>query len=121
MLKSKKQPKTVDTYIKTFPKDIQSILNKVRQTIRRAAPGAAETISYQMPTYKQNGKYLVYFAAWKNHIGFYATPSGNLAFKKELAPYKGAKGSVQFPIDEPMPYGLIKKMIGYRVKETKKK
>src|ERR1700704_6046319 len=97
---SKKQFRTIDEYIETFPKDVQPILEKIRQTIRKAAPEAVETISYQMPTFKLNGKNLVYFAAWKNHIGFYAMPSGTEAFKKELSPYQGAKGSVRFPIEK---------------------
>jgi uncharacterized protein YdhG (YjbR/CyaY superfamily) len=88
----KTQYKTIDEYIKTFPADIQSILEKMRQTIREAAPEATETISYQMPTFKLNGN-LVHFAAFKNHIGFYPTPSGIEQFKKELSPYKGSKGA----------------------------
>jgi uncharacterized protein YdhG (YjbR/CyaY superfamily) len=107
----------VDEYIAKFPKDVQAVLQKIRQTIHEAAPEASETISYQMPAFKLNGKNLVYFAAWKKHIGFYATPSGNEAFKKELALYKSAKGSVQFPLDEPMPYELIKKMVKFRIQE----
>jgi uncharacterized protein YdhG (YjbR/CyaY superfamily) len=112
---------TVSGYIKTFPKDIQVVLEKIRQTIKKAAPEAEEAISYQMPAFKLNGKNLVYFAAWQKHIGFYATPSGNAAFKKELSVYKGAKGSVQFPLDKPIPYDLIKKIVVFRMKELKKK
>ena len=107
----------MDEYIKTFPKDVQSILEKMRQTIREAAPEAVETISYQMPTFKLNGKNLVHFAAWRNHIGFYPTSSGTEAFKKELSRYKAAKGSVQFPIEKPIPYDLVKKIVGFRMKE----
>jgi len=110
--------KSVDEYISVFPKDVQGILQKIRQTIKGAAPEVIETISYQMPSYKLNGKYLVYFGAWKKHIGFYATPAGNEAFRKELSPYKGAKGSVQFPLDKPIPYDLIKKIVVFRVKES---
>lgn len=110
--------KSIDQYIETFPNDVRVILEKIRQTIRKAAPNAEETISYQMPTFKLNGTYLVYFAAWKNHIGFYATPSGNEAFKEELSVYQGAKGSVRFPIDKPMPFDLIKKIVKYRIKES---
>lgn len=110
--------KTIEEYIQTFPENIQKILQKVRRTIYKAAPGAVETINYQMPTFKLNGKNLVHFAAWKSHIGFYATPSGNTAFKKELSNYKGAKGSVQFPIEEPIPYDLIEKIVVFRVKEN---
>jgi uncharacterized protein YdhG (YjbR/CyaY superfamily) len=109
---------TIDEYKRGFPKDVQLILEKVRQTIRKAAPGAAEAISYQMPTFKLNGKNLVHFAAWKSHIGFYPTPSGTEKFKKELSRYKGAKGSVQFPLDKPIPYDLIKRIVRFRVEEN---
>jgi uncharacterized protein YdhG (YjbR/CyaY superfamily) len=95
---------TMDEYIKTFPKGVRSILEKMRQTIQKVAPEAVEAISYQMPTFKLNGKNLVHFAAFKNHIGFYLIPSGIEAFKKELVPYKQGKGSVQFPIGKPVPY-----------------
>src|SRR4030042_998784 len=105
----KKQFGTMDEYIKTFSTDVQNILQKMRQTIRKAAPEAIEAISYQMPTFKLNGKNLVHFAAWKNHIGFYPTPSGTETFKNELSPYKGAKGSVQFPIEMPIPFDLVEK------------
>lgn len=118
---NKRQFKTIDEYIKTFPRDIQSILKKMRQTIRKAAPEAEEAISYQMPTFKLNGKNLVHFAAWKNHIGFYPTPSGTEAFKKELSSYKGAKGSVQFPIKMPVPYELVEKIVIFRMKDLEKK
>ena len=111
----------MDAYIASVPKEIQDILEKTRQTIRKAAPGAVEAISYQIPTFKLNGKNLVHFAAWKDHIGFYATPSGNAAFKKELSRYKVAKGSIQFPLDEPIPYDLVAKMVLFRVKETQVK
>ncbi len=113
-----KKSKTIDEYVKTFPKDVQSILEKMRQTIRKAAPEATEAISYQMLTFKLNGKNLVHFAAYKNHIGFYPIPSGIETFKKELSPYKQGKGSVQFPIDKPIPYGLVKKIVMFRVKEN---
>jgi uncharacterized protein YdhG (YjbR/CyaY superfamily) len=114
---SKKQFRTIDEYIETFPKDVQPILEKVRQTIRKAAPKAVEAISYQMPTFKLNGKGLVYFAGYKSHIGFYPIPSGVEAFKKELSKYKQGKGSVQFPLDEPVPYDLVKRIVQFRVKE----
>jgi uncharacterized protein YdhG (YjbR/CyaY superfamily) len=117
----KKSSKTIDDYIKQFPKNIQIILKKIRETIRKAAPGVEETTSYQMPAFKLNGKYLVYFGAWKNHIGFYAMPSGNEAFKHEIAKYQNAKGSVQFPLDEPIPYGLISRVVKFRVKENQEK
>ncbi len=109
--------KTIDEYIDTFPEDVQKILNELRQTIRETAPEAEETINYQMPTFTLNGN-LVHFAAFKNHIGFYPTPSGIEAFKDELAAYKGAKGSVQFPMDEPLPMPLIRRIVEYRVKEN---
>jgi uncharacterized protein YdhG (YjbR/CyaY superfamily) len=116
----KKQFTTIDDYIGTFPEDVQRILEKMRQTIRDAAPEAVEAISYQMPTFKLNGN-LVHFAAFKNHIGFYPAPSGIEAFKKELSHYPKAKGSVQFPIDKPVPYDLVKKITLFRVKETLEK
>jgi uncharacterized protein YdhG (YjbR/CyaY superfamily) len=109
--------KSVDEYIKTFPSDIQNILKQVRQTIKKAAPEAEETINYQIPTFKLNGN-LVHFAAFKNHIGFYPAPSGLKAFEKEISKYKSSKGSVQFPIDEPIPMALISRIVKYRVKEN---
>jgi len=112
-----RQFKTMDEYINTFPEDVQRILNELRQTIKEAAPEAEETINYQIPTFSLNGN-LVHFAAFENHIGFYPTPSGMEAFKKELSPYKGAKGSVQFPIDQPLPLPLIRRIVEYRVKEN---
>ncbi|HEY5792662.1 MAG TPA: DUF1801 domain-containing protein, partial [Chthoniobacterales bacterium] len=113
---SKAKFTTMEAYIASFPKEIQGILEQIRQTIRKAAPGAVEAISYQIPTFKLNGSSLVHFAAWKDHIGFYATPSGNAAFQKELAQYKVAKGSIQFPLDEPIPYDLVAKIAKFRVK-----
>ena len=107
----------VDHYIKQFHPEIQERLIKIRQIIRETAPEAAETIAYQMPTYRLNGN-LVHFAAFKNHIGFYPAPSGIDAFKKELARYKGAKGSIQFPHNKPLPYDLIRKIVDYRVIES---
>ena len=108
---------TINEYIATFPADVQVILQKVRETIRKAAPQAEETINYQMPTFKLHGN-LVHFAAFKNHIGFYPTPSGIEKFKKDIEKYEWAKGSVQFPLDKPMPYGLIGKITKFRVKEN---
>lgn len=110
---------TIDEYIKTFPQDIQIVLNQVRLAIKEAAPQATETISYQMPTFKLNGKNLVHFAAWKNHIGFYPTPSGTEKFKKEISQYTYAKGSIQFPLDKPIPLPLIAKIVKFRVEENK--
>ncbi len=110
-------PQSIDDYIAAFPKDVQAILQKIRATIHDAAPGAQETIKYQMPTFVLNGN-LVYFAAFKNHIGFYPIPTGIERFQKELAPYKQGKGSVQFPLDKPIPYNLIRKIVTFRVKEN---
>ncbi len=121
MITRKKQFKTIDEYIEAFPEDVQNILERMRQTIRKAAPEAVEAISYQMPTFKLNGKNLVHFAAFKNHIGFYPIPSSIKAFKKELSQYKVGKGSAQFPIDKPVPYDLVKKIVMFRVKENMKK
>lgn len=118
---TKKELTSVDEYIKSFPQDVQTILQRIRDVIKETAPDATETISYKMPTFKLNGTYLVYFAAWKTHIGFYATPAGNEAFREELSPYKGAKGSIQFPLDQPIPYDLIKKIVMFRMEDTDKK
>ncbi len=109
-------PKNIDEYIAAFPKDIQEILQKIRLTVRQAAPQAKEAIKYQMPTFVQKGN-LVHFAAFKNHIGFYPTPSGIESFKEELSGYKGAKGSVQFPLDQPIPYDLIRRIVEYRLEK----
>ncbi len=111
----------VDEYISTFPKETQELLKQVRKTIRQAAPDAGESISYGMPAYKLNGKPLVYFAAFKNHIGFYATPTGHKEFADELSKYKQGKGSVQFPLDKPMPLDLIERITKFRVKENSSK
>jgi uncharacterized protein YdhG (YjbR/CyaY superfamily) len=109
--------KTVDEYILQFSNDVQEILRKLRQVIKETAPEAEEKISYQMPTFYLYGN-LVHFAAYKNHIGFYPTPSGIEAFNDELSAYKGAKGSVQFPINKPVPFELIKQIVEFRVKEN---
>ena len=111
------QLRTIDEYINTFPEDVRAILEKIRETIRKAAPGAEEAISYQMPTFKLNGN-LVHFAAYKNHIGFYPVPSGIEAFKAELVPYIAGKGTLRFPLDKPIPYDLIEKVVMFRVKEN---
>ncbi|TNE68108.1 MAG: DUF1801 domain-containing protein [Bacteroidetes bacterium] len=108
---------TVDDYIQTFPAEVQALLEQVRATILAHAPAAAEGIAYQMPAYKLNGKPLVYFAGYKNHIGFYATPSGHAGFARELASYKQGKGSVQFPLDQPVPFDLIGRMVAFKVQE----
>jgi uncharacterized protein YdhG (YjbR/CyaY superfamily) len=110
-------PKTIDEYIADFPSDIQEILQKIRTTIKKAAPEAEEKISYQMPTFTLKGN-LVHFAAFKNHIGFYPTPSGTEEFRKELSGYKGGKGSIRFPLDQPIPFDLISKIVKFRVKEN---
>ena len=107
-----------DTYISTFPKEKQLVLQQMRTTITKAAPDAEETISYGMPAFRINGGMLVYFAGYKNHIGLYALPSGNNAFKKELSAYKIGKGSVQFPLDKKLPIALITKIVKFRVKEN---
>ena len=110
--------KTINQYIETFPENIQDILQKMRRTIQEAAPEATEAISYQMPTFKLNGKNLVHFAAFKNHIGFYPIPSSIEAFKDELSPYIAGKGSIRFPLDKPIPYDLVKRIVEFRVKEN---
>jgi uncharacterized protein YdhG (YjbR/CyaY superfamily) len=110
---------SIDEYIATFPEETQKILEELRATIKAAAPDAEEKISYQMPTFDLKGN-LVHFAAFKNHIGFYPTPSGIQAFKQELSIYEGAKGSVKFPIDKPMPLELISKIVKFRVAENLK-
>jgi uncharacterized protein YdhG (YjbR/CyaY superfamily) len=112
--------KNIDDYIHQFPDDsVQSVLNKLRQTIHAAAPKAQEAIKYGIPTFTLNGN-LVHFGAFKNHIGFFPTPTAIVAFKKDLSEYKISKGTVQFPLDKPIPYGLVKKIVQYRVKQIKK-
>lgn len=115
------KPATIDEYVAGFPEDVQKLLEEVRTTIRKAAPEAEEGIAYGMPGYKLNGKPLVYFAAFKNHIGFYATPTGHAAFAEDLARYKQGKGSVQFPLNEPMPQDLITRIVTFRVEENLQK
>jgi uncharacterized protein YdhG (YjbR/CyaY superfamily) len=107
----------IDEYIASFPPEVQGVLQEVRQTIRNAAPEATETIKYAMPTFVLNGN-LVYFGAFKQHIGFYPVPSGIAAFQKELSAYKMGKGSIQFPFDKPMPLGLITEIVKFRVQEN---
>ena len=111
---------TIDAYIASFPAEIQAILQQIRATIHAAAPEAQETISYQMPTFTLHGN-LVHFAAFKEHIGFYPTPSGTEHFQAALAPYKGGKGSVRFPLDQPIPYDLITEITRFRVAENLEK
>ena len=112
-------PGSVDAYIESFPQDVQEALQQVRATIKKAAPKAEEMIAYGMPAYKLNGP-LVYFGGFKTHIGFYALPSGT-EFAKELSSYKMGRGSVQFPLSEPMPLSLITKIVKFRVKENEEK
>lgn len=109
--------KTVEEYFSVQPEHTRALLEELRKTIKKTAPKAEEVISYNIPAFKQEGL-LVYYAAFDKHIGFYPTPSGIKAFKKELSAYKGAKGSVQFPLDEPLPLSLISKIVKYRVKEN---
>lgn len=111
---------TVDEYISMFPNETNCILNEIRNTIKKAAPLAEEVISYQMPAYKQQGM-LVYFAAYKNHIGLYPTASGVIAFKDEITSYKNSKGAIQFPIDKPMPLDLITRIVKHRLHENEMK
>lgn len=113
-------PNNIDEYIAAFPEDVQEILRKVRATIQEAAPDAQETISYQIPTFTLEGN-LVHFAAFKKHIGFYPAPSGIEKFKAELSAYEGAKGSVKFPLDKPIPYHLIREITEFRVRENLEK
>ena len=116
-MQSRKGYRSIDDYLESFPEDIRERLAAMRTAIRRVAPGAQEKISYQMPTFYLNGN-LVHFAAYAKHIGFYPTPSGIAKFKKELSKYKNAKGSVQFPLEEPLPIGLIQRIVKYRVEEN---
>jgi uncharacterized protein YdhG (YjbR/CyaY superfamily) len=117
MEENKGRPTTIDEYIAQCPEDMQPILEKIRTVIKESAPGAVEKISYQMPAFYLNG-ILVWFGAHANHIGFYPTGAGIEAFKEELSPYKWSKGAVQFPLDEPMPYELIKKIVKWRVAQN---
>ncbi len=110
-------PTTIDEYIAGFPPEVQEILEKIRTTIREAAPEAEEAIKYQIPTFTLQGN-LVHFAAFQKHIGFYPTPTGIEKFKKELSVYAGAKGSVKFPLDKPIPFALISEIVQFRVKEN---
>ncbi|MGE5464878.1 MAG: iron chaperone [Syntrophothermus sp.] len=120
MKTAKSAPTTIDEYIAEFPQEVREILQKIRKTIHEAAPEATEKISYQMPTFYLNGN-LVHFAGFKEHIGFYPVPTGIEKFKKALSVYKQGKGSVQFPLDQPMPYELIGKIVKFRVQENQAK
>lgn len=110
----KNQYNTIDEYIKAYPEDVQTILGKIRKTISKAAPDTVEAISYQMPAFKLNGN-LVWFAAFKNHIGFYPIPSGDESLNKALKPYIKGKGTLQFPLDKPIPYDLITRIVSARI------
>ncbi len=113
--------KTIDEYIGGFPAEVRKVMQQLRATIRKEAPEATETISYAIPAFNLNGSYLVYFAGFKNHIGFYPAPTGMEAFKKDFAKYKTGKGSVQFPLDEPLPLALIRKIVKFRMNENREK
>lgn len=115
---SRRQFRTIDEFIASFPKNVRDILEELRRVIRESAPGAEETISYGIPTFDVDGRHLVHFSAYKNHVGFYPTSSGIEAFKKELSPFKTSKGTVQFPLDKPIPFDLVKRIVKFRVKET---
>ncbi|HEV7215132.1 MAG TPA: DUF1801 domain-containing protein [Chloroflexota bacterium] len=108
---------TVDDYIRACPQDVQVILEEVRRTIRKAAPAAGETISYRIPTFVLDGKYLVSFAAWKRHISFYPIPAVNEALERALAPYRAAKSTLRFPLGQPMPYDLIEQLVALHVQQ----
>lgn len=120
MKTGREAPTTIDDYIAGFPREVREVLGQIRATIKRAAPDADEAIKYRVPTFVLNGN-LVHFAAFKNHIGFYPTPSAIAAFKDELSRYESAKGSVQFPLDRPMPLRLIERIVRFRVKEARGK
>ena len=111
-------PANIDKYIADFPRDVREVLQKIRMTIKRAAPKAEETISYKMPTFNLHGQYLIYFAAYKKHIGLYPVPSGDAEFNKEVSKYQSGKGTLQFPLDQPIPYKLITKIVKARAKEN---
>ena len=112
---------TVDEYIKESPRSVRDVLQELRRVISESAPEAKETMSYGIPTFDLNGRHLVHFAAFKNHIGFYPTSSGVEAFKKELSKFKGGRGTVQFPLDEPIPFDLVRRITLFRVKENSKR
>ena len=120
MATRRKSPKDIDTYIAGFPPDVQAILRRIRATVREAAPAAEETISYQIPAFRLNGV-LVYFAAFKNHIGVFPPVRGDAALEKAVSPYAGEKGNLRFPLDKPMPYGLIRRIVKLRVRQDQAK
>ena len=112
---------SIDEYISSFPENVQKIMEQLRKTIKAAAPEAEEKISYNMPTFTLNGKYLVYFAGWKNHIAFYGAPRGNSDFKEGLSVYESGAGTLQFPYNKPIPYSLITKIVKFRAAENLKR
>jgi uncharacterized protein YdhG (YjbR/CyaY superfamily) len=114
-------PKDIDDYIRSFPKESQALLQEIRSTIKKAAPGVEERISYGIPAFNLNNRYLLYFAGFKNHVSMYPAPRESEAFKDKLAGYKGGKGTVQFPLDKPLPLGLITQIVKFKVKENKEK
>jgi uncharacterized protein YdhG (YjbR/CyaY superfamily) len=114
-------PETVKEYIDSFPKDTQKVLKEIRTTIKKLAPQAEEVISYAIPCFKLNGSPVIYFAGFKSHVSVYPAPRGNEAFSEELAAYKGGKGTVQFPLDKPLPLDLIARMVKFRMKENAEK
>jgi uncharacterized protein YdhG (YjbR/CyaY superfamily) len=108
----------IDDYIAGFPEETQKILEQLRTTIRKAIPNGEETISYAIPAFTRKGRYVIYFAGYKNHVSVYPAPRGNEAFKKELSAYKGGKGTVQFPLDKPLPLKLITRIVKFRITEN---
>lgn len=114
-------PKNIDEYIAAFSEEVQEILEKIRATIRKAAPDAEEKISYQIPTFTLNGGYLIYFAAYKKHIGIYPVSIGNAKLDEELSPYLSGKGTAKFPLDKPIPFDLISRIVKLKVKENLEK
>jgi uncharacterized protein YdhG (YjbR/CyaY superfamily) len=120
-MQTNQTPKDMDAYIAGFPDDVQEVLQKIRVTIRKAAPTAEEAISYKMPTFTLKGKYLIYFAAYKKHIGLYPAPRGTEKVNKELSAYRAAKSSIRFALDKPIPFDLIRKIVKFRVEENLKR
>jgi uncharacterized protein YdhG (YjbR/CyaY superfamily) len=117
-MRNNQTPKNIEEYIAGFQNEVQEILEEIRMAIRKATPDAQETISYQIPTFTLKGRYLVHFAAFKKHIGFYPAPIGNAEFKEELSVYGSGKGTAKFPLDQPIPFDLIRKIVKFRAKEN---
>jgi uncharacterized protein YdhG (YjbR/CyaY superfamily) len=113
--------KDIDEYIANFPSDVRELLEQVRATIREAAPEAQETISYQIPSFRLKGQYLIYFAGYKKHIGLYPVPSGDVDFDQQVAAYRAGKGTLRFPLDQPIPFELIAKVVQYRARDNEKR